>query len=367
MNWLLIALLPYTVTFLVIWFRLLQEKKEIKYTGPGHGHILLSLVIPFRDEGHNITSLLKDISRQNLDPEYYEVIFVDDGSTDTTRAILDSTALSLPGMKILDAGGRGKKEAMALGLEHARGDFIVSTDADCRLDKDWLQQIFNCLVNDDPDMIIGAVDIIDTGSLMNRFVQLEFLGLQAITEFFARKGRPVMCNAANLCFRHPGPEKYRSMVRLNIPSGDDMFLMEAYRKEGKTITWLDAPGSIVKTHFPSSFRSLIKQRIRWTSKSPYYSDPGIMTIAALVFLTCLLTGITFIGSFIVPDMLQLWLVMLVLKSIPDLLLLIRMTGRRNKKGLLFLFLPLQLMYPFYVVYTGLAGIIRGLFSLPRDK
>jgi biofilm PGA synthesis N-glycosyltransferase PgaC len=369
MEWTLIILLPYMVVFLIIWIRLQGATNKASGVLKKHksGQKLLSVVIPLKNEEDNIQNLVEDLKAQSLDPGHFEIIFVDDASSDSTLDKLRYSSNKLSGLKILESDGTGKKKAIALGIEQAVGVFIVTTDGDCRVREDWLQAIYNCAINCRTDMIIGPVDIINTGSFLNRLIQLEFLALQAVTEVFARQGKPIICNGANLCFMNPGAEKYSEMVRSDINSGDDIFLMESYRENGKIITFLDSPSGMVQTHAPVSLKQFIRQRIRWTSKSPFYKQPSLIALSVLVFLTNLVVGITFIMAFFFPGLWIIFLAMFIMKSIPDFFLLVLMARKRSKNGLLHLFLPVQLLYPFYVVVTGLAGIITGLFSSQQGK
>jgi glycosyltransferase involved in cell wall biosynthesis len=363
MYWLLTLMLPYLALFLYLQFVFSRDRagKVIPGRSGGKKPQLLSLVIPFRNEAGSLPGLLDDLASQVLDPGLFEIIFVDDGSTDAGVEMIMSSDL-VEETKILSTGGKGKKEAMALGIEKARGDYIVTTDADCRLSKDWLKEIYRELTASGADMLIGPVDIIDEGRLLNRLVQLEFLALQAVTEIFARPGKPVMCNAANMCFSNPGPSRYKKMVKTGIASGDDIFLMESYRKEAKTIRWFDSPGAMVLTKAPASLKTFLSQRIRWTSKSPFYSDPLLLSLAALVLLTNMLIVAVLIVSFFIPSLWLILTLMYLIKALPDYLLLLKTASRRGKRQLMTLFMPAGLLYPFYVTISALAGIIKGLFS-----
>jgi len=369
MTWLLVALLPYMAIFLVLWLRLQQDVRKVSGERQKlcQGEKFLSVIIPLKNEAANIHNLVKDLAVQSLDHRYFEIIFVDDASTDSTLDILSSSDDILCDLKILQSGGVGKKKSIALGIEQAIGEYIVTTDGDCRVRENWLSEIYNCVIDCDADMIIGAVDITGTGSFLKCFIQLEFLALQAVTEVFARNGNPVMCNGANLCFRNPGAENYSEMVRENITSGDDIFLMESYRRQGKSFIWLDSPSSIVKTIVPARLSTLIKQRIRWASKSPFYAQTSLILLAVLVFLTNLAMVATFIVSFFFPGLWTIFLAMFIIKSIPDLFLLSLMARKRSKTRMLQCFIPAQLLYPFYVFITGMAGIITGLFFSQQGK
>lgn len=369
MYWLLILMLPYMALFLYlkVIFSQANRRKEIHSRVHKRKPQLLSLVIPFKNEASGLPALLDDLASQVLDPALFEIIFVDDGSTDSGMDILKSSSGELQGVKILSTGGKGKKKAMTLGIENARGDYIVTTDADCRISKDWLEDIYLELTTTGADMLIGPVGIIDEGGLLNRLVQLEFLALQAVTEIFARPGKAVMCNAANMCFRNPGPARYETMVKAELPSGDDIFLMESFRREGKRIRWLDSPGAMVMTKAPKSVRAFFRQRIRWTSKSPFYSDPLLLSLALLVFLTNMFIVAVFIASFFFSPLWMIFVLLLLIKAIPDYLLLAAIAAKRGKRHLMALFLPAHLLYPFYVSMSGLAGMIKGLFSSPPCK
>ncbi len=330
-------------------------------------NLFLSVLIPVRNEAENISQLLSALAAQSLDPDLFEIIIIDDGSDDGSSGILLSPTPADPAYKLIRTDGLGKKKALALGIKHARGNYIVNTDGDCRFHADWLKNIYSLIMEEKPDMIIGPVDIIHTGSLLNSLVQLEFLSLQAVTEVFANRGRPVLCNGANLCFRNPGARAYKEMVKDHINTGDDIFLMESFKKQGKKIVWTDRPGSMVDTLGPSTAGALLRQRIRWSSKSISYTDPALAAISALVFLTGLVISLIVMAAIVIP---ALWLpagLMYMIKSIPDILILSTTALRRQKKKLLWLFIPAQLLYPFYILAAGLGGIIKGLFSLQQDK
>ncbi|MFP4488890.1 MAG: glycosyltransferase [Bacteroidales bacterium] len=369
MHWLILTLLPYLVFFMTVWIRMQRDRGRVPASGDItlNKNLFLSVLIPVRNEAGNIRELLSGLAAQSLNPALFEIIIIDDGSDDDSRGILLSPTPADPAYKLIRTEGLGKKKALGLGLGQSRGNYIVSTDGDCRVHADWLKNIYSSILAEKPDMIIGPVDIINTGSLLNSFVQLEFLSLQAVTEVFARRGKPVLCNGANLCFRNPGAEAYNNMVKAHISTGDDIFLMESFKSQGRKITWIDRPGSMVYTLGPGTAGKFLRQRIRWSSKSISYTDPALAAMAALVFLTGMLISLSVIYAIIIPG---LWLtagLMYMIKTIPDILILSAMASVRGKSRLLYLFIPAQLLYPFYILAAGLGGITKGLFSLLQDR
>lgn len=369
MNWLILTLLPYLVFFMTVWIRMQRGRGKVQAGGEKilNKNLFLSVLIPVRNEAANIKKLLSGLAAQSLDTTLFEIIIIDDGSDDGSQATLSSPAPADPAYKLIRTEGLGKKKALALGVEQSRGNYIVSTDGDCRVHADWLKNIYSTILAEKPDMIIGPVDIINTGSLLNSLVQLEFLSLQAVTEVYAKKGRPVLCNGANLCFRNPGAGAYKEMVKDHINTGDDIFLMESFKSQGKKIVWIDRPGSLVYTWGPGTAAEFLRQRIRWSSKSISYTDPALAAISAFVFFTGMVISLSLMYAIIIPG---LWLtvgLMYMIKSIPDILILSAMASGRDKKRLLYFFIPAQLLYPFYILAAGLGGMIKGLFSLRQDK
>lgn len=365
MLWLTALILPYFTVFAVTCLLLVRKDRD-KNRDTG-GDIRLSLIIPVRNEASSLPQLLADLSGQSLDKHKYEIIIVDDASEDASPEIIKNYRNNIPDLKIINGPGQGKKKALEAGLKEAEGNYIITTDADCRVQSTWLEEMCYAIEKNEPDMLIGAVNIINTGGLFNRFVQLEFLALQGVTEAFARIGRPVMCNGANLCFRKPDINNYPEIVKDKLPSGDDIFLMEKYKKESKKIRWTDREGTFVETKGADSLRDFFRQRARWSSKSIYYTDPLLIAIALLVFLSSSVIVATIISAIFYSYLWPAVALMYILKTIPDICILSYMCRKRKRQYLLGIIVPAQLLYPFYIVSAGTAGLIRGLSSLPKGK
>lgn len=107
----------------------------------GSSHLSFSLLVPCRNEEDNVFSLVESLAA--LDHPRYEVIFINDNSTDNTRDLLLDAIKTRPGMSVIDAGPLpqgwlGKPWALSQGLNQAKSDFIVTVDADVRLSRDAL-------------------------------------------------------------------------------------------------------------------------------------------------------------------------------------------------------------------------------------
>ncbi|MGV3641832.1 MAG: glycosyltransferase, partial [Adhaeribacter sp.] len=106
----------------------------------------LSVIIPVRNEETNISQLLQDLARQTYPAQSFEVLVVDDSSTDGTPgrvlAFQNQAGYALRLLHLAQTGaGTGKKQAVAAGVRQARGELLVFTDGDCRVQPQWLRHL----------------------------------------------------------------------------------------------------------------------------------------------------------------------------------------------------------------------------------
>jgi hypothetical protein len=112
---------------------------------------------------------------------------------------------------------------------------------------------------------------------------------------------------------------------------------------------MESPDALVTTKSASTYRSFLKQRSRWISKGKYYKDRNTIVLGIVTFLAVALQALYFIAWLIYPDLIWVFLSVLILKSIPDFLILLKTSQRYGKRDHMKWFLPSQLIYPFYVL------------------
>ena len=99
----------------------------------------------------------------------------------------------------------------------------------------------------------------------------------------------------------------------------------------------------------------IDQRLRWASKGRYYRDISMLSAAVIVYLFCTLLVILLLGTVIYKNLVYPVLFMFLSKSLADLIFLTDVTGKFRQRSLLKVFLPVQIIYPFYIFIIGTFG------------
>lgn len=356
-----LIILVYCILILLYnkWFNALDTYKAT-YTA---SHIFFTVIIPARNEEQNIGTCLQSIIDNNYDSNFLEIIIIDDFSTDNTLQIVEDYKRKYYFIKAMEMKNLTndkerinsyKKLAIQKAIEQARGEYIITTDADCIVPKKWLKN-YNAYIYEKQSYFVAApVKFIDKGSFLSKFQCLDFLSLQGITAASVSAGFHSMCNGANLCY------KKEIFLEVNgfkgfehLASGDDMFLMGKIQKKYPQKThYLFAQNSIVETLPMPTIKTFINQRIRWASKADSYDDKRIVYVLFLVYFTNLLFLILFVLGFFNVQYF-LWLgIFFVVKCIFEMIFMHSICKFFDQMYLLKYF---PLAEPFHLLYTIVSG------------
>ena len=164
-----------------------------------------SIVIPFRNEAENLPRLLKSIQKLSYPENQLEFLFVNDASSDDSATIIEkSMKTSQFDYQILSAKrntNSPKKDAIQTAIETAKYEWILTTDADCMLPKNWLNTFSDFIQENDSKMVVGPVSYETKSSILHHFQLLDFMSLQASTIGGFGIQKPFLCNGANLAYR----------------------------------------------------------------------------------------------------------------------------------------------------------------------
>ncbi len=260
--------------------------------------------------------------------------------------------------RIIPNTGSGKKSAMQCGIKAASAELIITTDDDCHVGSGWVSAIASFFCENNADMILCPVELDDNKTLFGRMQQLEFLSLQGVTAGSASNNQPVMCNGAGMAFK-------RSIYPVNglgkseqIVSGDDVFFLHHLKKTGASIRWIESSDATVFTAPAGNLFHFIKQRARWASKAGSYRDFSTLATGISVVLLSLTILLSLALSIVNIAFLVITLYLIIIKSIPDLMIIYNRTKMHHREKLLWYFPVVQLIYPFYVLISLLSGVFR---------
>jgi cellulose synthase/poly-beta-1,6-N-acetylglucosamine synthase-like glycosyltransferase len=294
----------------------------------------VSVIIPFRNESENILDSLLSLLEQTYPKELLEIIYVDDNSTDDSYQKL-TNAIRSQNIKVIKIP-KGfspysyKKRAIRFGLEQAKGEIIVGTDADCVHPKLWLEKLISCF-DDSTAFVSAPVVFKNEENLFAKLQKMEFASLILAGAGLIGIKHPAICNAANIAYRKNVFNKVRGFDdNFSLSSGDDEFLMQKIAGETKyEIKFCFSEDVLVKTLSNKKIKDFYHQRKRWASKSLYYKDFSLVLKIIMIFFfylsfpVQLLLGLLlfkiFIGTFIIFFIIKMILeYKIMIKGIPVL-------------------------------------------------
>lgn len=315
---------------------------------------LVSVVIAARNEEKNLPDLIYDLVNQEYPLDKLEVIFVNDRSTDLTNRLLNEASdnysfINHIVIEELSHKMTPKKYALTKGIESAKGEIIISTDADCRVGKLWVSSMTYDVIRCG-GISIGFSTISDT-SFFDQYQKIDFLGIIAANagaggwkQFWSGTGQN-LAYFKNDFLSIDGFEPVKNKI-----SGDDMYLVQSISKIKTGSINID-PNSFVKTEPMTNIKEFINQRTRWASnaklnikKSPYFFS---------FLATSLSFNIIILFYFLFSDS---WHFLFLFKFVCDGLVLLMGSMLFNtniKFPAYFLWATIQ---PIYIPIIGLLGI-----------
>lgn len=323
---------------------------RLEDASPEKKHVIhsISVIVPVRNE-----KILPDFSHIEYPGDKWELIIVDDSDV----------PIQLAG--VLRSPSPGKKAAITAGVAAAKGTIIATTDADCRVDPLWLQEINKGFHHEYRKMLVGGVRISGNDTFFSRLQELEFVSVIATGAATLGLGIPTMSNGANLSYRrdafievggYQGNEK--------ISSGDDEFLMNKFhRRWSDSVGFLYSQNALVTTRPEKTLQGFINQRLRWAGKWRHNISPVTRVFAMVVWLFHLVFVVMPFVAALGFISWKLFFILAGVKIFVESMFLIPAANFLRIRWRWISFLALQLVYSFYVISVG----ISAQFSSPEWK
>lgn len=243
--------------------------------------------------------------------------------------------------------GKGKKHALYCLISVAQTEYVWMLDDDVAFKTAELSDRFavgnQTAILSDNDLIILPLRMEsekENPSLLERLQIAEYAAIQQLTIETAKRGHAVMCSGANLIAKRDRWLESYPDLHPEIPSGDDMFLLESFKRRGLKIAVSESEEltAIVRPH--TDWHAFWKQRMRWAGKAPKYTDKDILCCGAIV---------------LIANMIQVLCPVVLLVKFPIEYHLIK---KRDKSVGFGTALLLEVVYPFYMLICLIGGLFR---------
>lgn len=232
----------------------------------------ITIVITAKNEEKNLFELFKHLSKLDYPTENYEIIFVNDQSTDNTKNVIDEFIKVTSNAKLYDSFGKkypGKKGALDIGISHAKHDYIMITDADCEPMPDWLNS-FAEKFNKGYAFLFGIAPYHQTDNVVNKIAAFENLRTHILTFTLAKLGLPFSAAARSFGFSKKAFEKIEGYKNTTETlSGDDDLLLREAIKNNFNIGIVDNSDAFVYSKTKESWKDYLSQKARHASTSNY--------------------------------------------------------------------------------------------------
>jgi cellulose synthase/poly-beta-1,6-N-acetylglucosamine synthase-like glycosyltransferase len=302
----------------------------------------ITVLVAARNEGANIGRCLTGLLKQDYPADRMQIIAVNDDSEDTTLAVMRRIAREHPGRLTIvntapeETHARGKARAIAQGMDHATGEIILLTDADCVPPATWARSVVEYFT---PDVdVCGGFTVISAHDLFSAAQQLDWLHLQTIGSAALALGYPVGVIGNNFSFRREAYESVGGYRGVPFTVTEDFALFQAMAEKGyRSIFPCDYQAQMF-TLPCATMRDMLRQKHRWARGGMESTIPGYMIFVVGFLMLAAFSIAPFTG-------LKNWIVVWTVKFACDLMVFVPNMRRLRCVGQLRFFL----LFEFYFV------------------
>jgi Glycosyltransferases, probably involved in cell wall biogenesis len=250
----------FSIAFFITTYPILPAAKfkEIEDHFPDNKKApLVSILVPAYNEqtviSRTITSLLA------TKYQHKEIIIIDDGSTDLTRFV--AQGYEKQGVKVVTKPNGGKASALNYGLLFAKGDIVITIDADSMVTRDAVDKIVQAMESDPNNVAVaGNIKVLNSKSLLTKIQELEYImAINTIRRAFALFGAVMVIPGAFGAFRKKTVEEVGG-YDTDTQTEDFDITIKLLKTRGAVSS---SSAAHAYTEVPSSWKSLYKQRVRW--------------------------------------------------------------------------------------------------------
>jgi cellulose synthase/poly-beta-1,6-N-acetylglucosamine synthase-like glycosyltransferase len=322
----------------------------------------VSILVPARDEERYISDCLESLVHQQYPPDRYEIVVVNDRSTDSTPQIIRSYMEEHSMIKCVtvdsnSSGLTGKQNALNEGLKLCRGDIILNTDADCIAGPFWVPRTVSCFTPQ-IGLTIGFSITYSRDGLGLLFSGLQSLDMLFLTDAAAGAigiNIPISCSGRNLAYRKRLLDDI-GYLGMGYTITEDAALIQTVAKHTNwKIAVVYDKDAAVLTSAEESIRQFLSQRVRWVLGGRAIRS-WVQIPLHTIFLFHLCLAISLLLMFFERGFVAVILFSAFSKTTLDLVRCWRVCKEFGRTDLLKLFVPYEVFMVFYSILAGLGSI-----------
>lgn len=335
----------------VVYLAARQKRKEKKSFFPppaNSGYPLVSIIVPAYNEEVNAVKSVQNLLK--CDYPSFEILFVDDGSTDTTFEKVSSEFANHPRILLFSKPNGGKAAALNYGIERSSAEYVVCIDADTQLAPNAVSMLMKNFLQGEGAEKIGAVaGTVKVGNEINiltRWQSIEYtIGQNFDRKAFAEVNAITVVPGAIGAFRKKALDDAGGFTTDTL--AEDCDLTIRIINAGYIIA--NEPEAIANTEAPETVKQFMKQRFRWSF--------GVMQVFWKNKYLLFNTRQKSLGFIALPDMLLFKYIIPFFSPLGDLLMLIGLlTGNEEKIGF------------YYVIFILVDALTAGIaFAFGKEK
>ncbi|QXV66693.1 glycosyltransferase [Mucilaginibacter achroorhodeus] len=237
--------------------RQFNDNKKIQYTA--HELPPISIIVPAYNEEVTATKTIESL----LKTEYpvFNIIFVDDGSKDSTYKVVSEAYANHPKVTVLTKPNGGKASALNFGISHATNDYVICIDADTQLKNDAIYHMMTYFTDEQIGAVAGTVKVGNETNMITKWQSLEYITAQNMD----RRAFDII-NSITVVPGAIGAFRKSAIFRAGGFTYDtlaeDCDLTMRILKEGYVVK--NCAEAIAYTEAPETLNALLKQRFRWS-------------------------------------------------------------------------------------------------------
>ncbi|MBN8571475.1 MAG: glycosyltransferase [Ignavibacteria bacterium] len=334
----------YFLTHLFLRFGL-QKSLSLPVVNPSPKN-KVTIIVAAKNEEKIIAQCISSLKKLTYNKENLEFFLVNDKSTDATKEIMLRETAGLKYFKVIDSRPesstnlKGKANALDTAIHLSTGEIIIGTDADCKVNKDWVQEVVK-YYDDQTAMVCGVTFINSSKSLFHKVQALDWIYLQTLASASSGINMTLSCIGNNLSFRKKIYEELGGYSNIKFSVTEDLALMQEMHAKGYNIKYPINENSLVETQACKDLDELFKQKRRWFRGGLKINILGLLLGAEMYPVNLILIfGWIFLNW-------EIYFLFLLIKIVSEIILMSKPISVYKFTSLYKFFLQFQFFFAFY--------------------